>query len=175
MADPFLGEIRQVGFNFAPQNWALCNGQLLSIQQNTALFSLLGTNFGGDGRSTFALPNLQGQVALGMGQGAGLSSYSIGETVGSATVTLTVAQLGAHAHNAVADSGRANASQNTPVSGAWAKPATGDTPFSPSTPNVTLAANSTTPTGGGVPHNNLMPFLVVNFIIAMVGIFPIRS
>lgn len=175
MSDPYLGEIRQVGFNFAPQGWALCNGQLLSIAQNTALFSLLGTSFGGNGTTNFGLPNLQGQVALGMGQGTGLSPYSIGETVGESTVTLTVAQLGAHAHDAIADGGRGTGSQNSPVNDAWGKPATGDTPFSPSTPNVTLSPNSTTPTGGGGPHNNLMPFLVVNFVIAMVGIFPARS
>lgn len=177
MSDQYIGEIRQVGFNFAPQGWALCDGQLLAIRQNTALFSLLGTNFGGDGRTTFGLPDLQGRVALGMGQAPGLSPYSIGEAVGSASVTLTVAQLGPHAHDAIADVGRGGGvgSQAGPAGGAWARPGTGDSPFSPSTPDVAMSPDSTTPAGGSGPHDNLMPFLVVNYVIALVGIFPPRS
>ena len=149
MSDPYLGEIRPVGFNFAPVDWALCNGQTLSISQNTALFSLLGTSFGGNGTSTFALPNLQGNAALGMGQGPGLSSYPIGQAIGSATVTLAVPQLGAHNHPAMADSGRGlSANSNTPAGTAWASLASADFPYSSATPNVVLSANSTAPAGG---------------------------
>jgi microcystin-dependent protein len=175
MSDPFVGEIRPVGFNFPPVGWAFCNGQILSIAQNTALFSLLGTFYGGNGTSNFALPNLQGNVALGMGQGVGLSPYSIGEAVGSATVALGVAQLASHNHTAIADSGRGSATSNSPVNNAWAKAGAGDTPYSSATPNVTLSANSTTTAGGGGPHNNMMPYLTINFVIALQGIFPQRS
>ena len=175
MSDPYLGEIRPVGFNFAPVDWALCNGQTMAISQNTALFSLLGTNFGGNGTSTFALPNLQGNAALGMGQGTGLSSYFIGESVGSATVSLTVGQLATHNHTAMADSGRGSATYTTPVDNAWGKAAANDMPYSNATPNVTLSAASTTPAGGGAAHNNMMPFLAVTFVIALQGIFPERN
>jgi microcystin-dependent protein len=175
MSDQFIGEIRQVGFNFAPQGWALCNGQLMPIAQNTALFSLLGTNFGGNGTTTFGLPNLQGLVALGMGQGPGLSPYSIGNTVGAASITLNVPQLGPHNHPALAESGRAGATLGTPVGNAWGKSGVGDTPYSTAAHNVTMSQNSTASAGGGAPHNNLMPYLTVNFVIALVGIFPARS
>jgi microcystin-dependent protein len=176
MADPFLGEIRPVGFNFAPQGWALCNGQTLPIAQNTALYSLLGTSFGGNGTTTFALPNLQGSTALGMGSGPGLSPYSIGQAVGSATVTLPVSQLGSHNHPAMADGGRGpSANSNTPAGTSWASLASADFPYSSATPNVVLSANSTAPAGGNIPHNNLMPYLTINFVIALQGIYPPRS
>ena len=175
MSDQYVGEIRQVGFIFAPQGWALCNGQLMSIAQNTALFSLLGTNFGGDGRTTFGLPNLQGNLALGIGQGNGLSSYSIGDTVGSSSVTLTLSQMGVHNHPALAESGRAAATLGSPVNNAWGKSGVGDSPYSTATPNVTMSANATSVAGGGSAHNNLMPYLVINYIIALQGIYPPRS
>lgn len=175
MSDQFLGEIRPAGFNFAPQGWALCNGQILSIAQNTALFSLLGTNFGGDGRSNFGLPNLQGCAALGMGQGPGLTSYNIGEAVGSEAVTLTQVQMASHSHTPVADGGRVAATQATPVGDAWGKSGQNDTPYSSGPANVTMSQASTTPAGGNGAHNNMMPYLVINFVIALVGIFPPRS
>jgi microcystin-dependent protein len=175
MSDPFLGEIRPVGFNFAPSGWAACNGQTLPISQNTALFSLLGTNFGGNGSSTFALPNLQGSVALGMGQGAGLSNYPIGVSIGAATVTLDVGQLATHNHTAIADGGRSPATSNTPVGNAWGKAAAGDMPYSNATPTVVLSAESTVSAGGSEAHNNLMSYLTINFIIALQGIYPQRS
>ena len=175
MSDQFLGEIRPVPYNFAPLGWAFCNGQLLSISQNTALFSLLGTFYGGNGTSTFALPNLQGNVPLAMGSGPGLSPYSIGDVVGSATVTLTQGQMASHNHPALADGGRAAATLSTPVGNAWGKSGAGDNPYSMSPPNVPMSANSTTPAGGGAAHNNLMPYLTVNYIIALVGIFPSRG
>jgi microcystin-dependent protein len=175
MADQYLGEIRIVGFNFPPNGWALCNGQILPISQNTALFSLLGTFYGGDGKSNFALPNLQGNAALGFGQGAGLSLYSLGQTVGQQSVTLNVAQLGAHNHTPVAESGRGIASQATPVGNAWGKSGAGDTPYSSGPANVTMSAASTAAAGSGGAHNNMMPYLVVNYVIAMTGIYPPRS
>ncbi len=175
MADQFVGEIRPVGFNFAPVGWAFCNGQLMSISQNTALFSLLGTQFGGDGRSTFALPNLQGNVALGMGGGPGLSFYNMGDTVGAAAVTLSDGQLPAHNHPVLAEGGRTNATLNTPVGNAWGKSGTGDTPYSTGPPNVTMSSSATAPAGGGEPHNNMMPYVAINFVIALQGIFPARS
>ncbi len=175
MSDQFLGEIRPVGFNFAPLGWAMCDGQLLSISQNTALFSLLGTNFGGDGRTTFGLPNLQGSAALGMGNGTGLSPYNIGEPVGSATVSLTQGQMAAHSHTPIADAGRVSATQATPVGNAWGKSGQNDTPYSSGPPNVTMSPASTTPAGGSGQHNNMMPYLVINFVIAMQGIFPSRG
>jgi microcystin-dependent protein len=175
MSDQFLGEIRPVGFNFAPVGWALCNGQLLSISQNSALFSLLGTNFGGDGRTTFGLPNLQGMAALGMGQGPGLTDYPIGGTAGVATVTLNLGQLGPHVHTPVAEGGRIAATGNTPVGNAWGKSGQDDTPYSNATPNVTMSPASTTPAGGNGAHNNMMPYQVINFVIALVGIFPPRG
>jgi microcystin-dependent protein len=174
MANPFLGEIRPVPYNFAPFGWAFCNGQILSISQNTALFSLLGTNFGGNGTSTFGLPNLPGSVPLCMGQGPGLSLYNIGDVVGSATVTLSQGQMAAHNHPAIADSGRLSATLNTPVGNAWGKSGA-DTPYSSGAPNVTMSPNSTTPAGGGGAHNNLMPYLTINYIIALQGIYPQRS
>jgi microcystin-dependent protein len=175
MADQFLGEIRPVGFNFPPFGWAACDGQLLSISQNTALFSLLGTQFGGNGTSNFALPNLQGNVALGMGAGPGLLVYNMGDTVGTPTVTLTPAELGAHNHPVLADNARLNATLNTPVGNAWGKSGTGDTPYSAGPPNITMSSSATAPAGAGQPHNNLMPYVTINFVIALVGIFPPRS
>ncbi len=131
MTQPFLGEIRIVGFTFAPRGWAMCNGQILAISQNTALFSLLGTYYGGNGTSTFALPDIRGNVPIHQGQGAGLSSYVLGQMSG----------------------------EENPPGGA----------------NGAMAPNSISSVGGGVPHNNMQPYLVLNFIIAMQGIFPVRN
>ncbi len=168
---PFLGQVIPVPYNFAPQGWAFCNGQLLSIAQNTALFSLLGTYYGGDGRSTFGLPNLQGNVAIDAGQGSGLSLYDLGETGGSDSVTLTLNQLAAHTHGALAF-GRVG-DNNSPAGADWARPAT-DTPYGTSSPPGAMSSAATSPAGGNQPHENRQPYLVLNYIIALVGVFPSR-
>ncbi|MGH6811152.1 MAG: phage tail protein [Methylocella sp.] len=179
MAQPFLGQIFLVGFNFAPVGWALCNGQLLSISQNTALFSLLGTTYGGDGVTNFALPNLQGRVPVGMGQGPGLSPYVIGEQTGSETVTLTVGQMPSHSHGVAANNAGATASSpsgadlaQSVVTGRetvniYSKP--------PMTAPVTLDPATIQPSGGSQPHPNIQPVLAMNYIIALQGIFPSRQ
>jgi microcystin-dependent protein len=177
MADPFVAEIRIFPFNFAPKGWAFCDGQLLPISQNTALFSLLGTTYGGDGKSTFALPNLQGNAPMHPGQGPGLSLHDLGETGGSETVTLLTSEMPAHAHNV----GRARDAQGdsiTPVNSVWAQSAAGRGSAalyheSPATTKVNL--NSLQPTGGNLPHNNMQPYLALNFCIALQGVFPPRS
>ena len=172
MAEPFLGEISPVAFNFAPQGWALCNGQLLPINQNQALFSLLGTSFGGDGRTTFALPNLQGRVAINAGQGTGLSPYNLGDTGGADMVTLILSQLAEHSHGAL---GFGRAGDNKSPAGAdWARPVS-DTPYGTSLPAGAMSAAATSATGGGQPHENRQPYLVLNYVIALQGIFPSRS
>lgn len=172
MADPFIGEIRMAGFNFAPNGWARCEGQLLSIAQNTALFSLLGTQFGGNGQTTFALPDLRGRVPIQRGQGPGLSSYSIGEVVGSEQVTLTAAQIPGHSHGLVAARDGARSDQ---PSGNLLASGEADV-FSRDTGNpVAMAATAVAPTGGSQPHQNMQPYLCVNFIIALFGIFPPRN
>jgi len=169
---PFIGQVMPVPYNFAPQGWAFCNGQLLAISQNTALFSLLGTNYGGDGRTTFGLPNLQGSVAIDAGQGPGLSSYALGDTGGSDSVTLSLTQMAAHTHGALAF-GRGGDS-NSPSGADWAKPAT-DTPYGTSTPPGAMSASSTSSIGGGQPHENRQPYVVLNYVIALTGVFPPRQ
>jgi len=171
MANPFLGEIRMFAGNFAPLDWALCNGQLLPIAEYTALYNLLGTTYGGDGESTFALPNLQSRVPIHQGEGAGLSPYVIGENGGAETVTLTVAQIPAHTHPAQASS--AGSGSSDPTNNFWASsPATKQ--YSPGT-NAQMKSGAMGQTGGNQPHDNMLPFLVVNFIIALFGIFPSRN
>lgn len=172
MSDPFLGEIRMFGGSFAPRGWALCNGQLMSIAQNTALFSILGTTYGGNGQTTFALPNLQSRVPIHQGQGQGLSPYTLGQQAGSETVTLSVLQMPAHNH-------LVNASGDD--TGAASKPAgkvlgpTSANIYIPSPDGTVLNANAITATGGNQPHDNIQPYLVVTFIIALEGIFPSRN
>jgi microcystin-dependent protein len=176
MASPFLGEIRMVGFNFAPRNWALCNGQLLSITQNTALFSLLGTTYGGNGTTTFALPNLQSRVPIHAGQGPGLSPYVLGELNGVESVTLTPGQMPSHNHtvNAVASGGN----QANPAGGSLAIESTGtslDYANSSTTPTSPMNAAMISPAGSNQAHTNIQPVLCVNFVIALAGIFPSRN
>jgi microcystin-dependent protein len=171
-SQPFLGQVIPVPYNFAPQGWALCNGQILPISQNAALFSLLGNNFGGDGKSTFGLPNLQGRTPLVAGQGTGLSNYNVGQTGGSDSVTLNLNQLAAHSHGALAF-GRVG-DTNSPSGADWARPGT-DTPYGTSTPPGAMSATATSPFGGSQPHENRQPFLVLNYIIALQGIFPPRQ
>ena len=172
MAEPFLGEIRIVGFGFAPQGWALCNGQVLSIQQNTALFSLLGTQYGGDGVQTFALPNLQSRVPVHQGQGPGLTPYTIGEVTGAESVTLTQGQIPAHQHSVAPVSSDQAQDTNRP-GGAF--PTTGGIYASTQGGGAPMAPAVSSPTGGSQPHSNIQPLLVVNFVIALEGIFPSRS
>lgn len=173
MSEPFIAEIRIVGFNFAPRGWASCDGRLLPIAQNTALFSLLGTNYGGDGRTTFGLPNLSGRVPMHPGNGPGLSPHQLGELGGSETVALTNAQLPPHNHSAaVADT---NATSTSPQS---LLPATANNDTYQnrgSKTAATMSPPSIGATGGNVPHNNLQPSLAVNFVIALQGIYPSRS
>jgi microcystin-dependent protein len=176
MSEPFLSEIKIVSFNFAPQGWALCNGQLLSINQNQALFSLLGTTYGGNGSTTFALPDLRGRGPLHFGNGT-----TLGERAGSENVTLTTSQLPTHNHsttqptvNGVAGSGNST----DPTGRRWAG-LRRDAAYSNATPNTTLSngaiTGTTQATGGSQPHNNMAPFLVLNFVIAQQGIFPSQN
>jgi microcystin-dependent protein len=176
MADPFVAEIRIFAGNFAPTGWALCNGQLLPISQNTALFSLLGTTYGGDGKSTFALPNLQGSAPLQAGQGPGLSLRDLGETGGEQSVTLLQTEMPAHSHSAQGSTG---SNQTTPVGNSWASGAKlgGGNLYFPSTQasNVQMNPFGTSIAGGNLPHNNMPPYLGLTFIIALQGVFPPRT
>jgi microcystin-dependent protein len=171
--DPFVGEIRVVGFNFAPTGWAQCNGQLLPLSQNTALFSLLGTFYGGDGKSTFALPNLQGMAPLNWGQGPGLSNYDLGQSAGVQTVTLLQSEIPAHTHIASARNDPAELQAPAPDR-AMARSTNGFA-YLPSPPNVNLAPQVLSIVGGDQPHNNMQPVLTLNYIIALQGVFPPRS
>jgi microcystin-dependent protein len=177
MTDQFVGEIRTVGFNFAPQGWAVCNGQLLPINQNSALFSLLGTQYGGNGTTTFALPNLQARYPLhASGSGVGLSPTTVGQTGGVASVTISQATMPAHAHVPVAVGSPGNV--NTPSGTLWAEPHYGrglDHAYATGGGTAPMADSAFGMVGGGQAHNNLPPFLVVNFIIALIGIFPSRG
>ena len=166
MADNFVGEIRIVPFNFAPAGWAMCNGQIIPISQNTALFSLLGTFYGGDGQTNFALPNLQGSAPVMMG-----SQIGIGQSGGTETVTLTAEEMPAHTHTPNASSSAA--SQPSPVGNLWAQGAA--SAFSTGAPNSVMNPQSIVEAGVGNAHNNLQPYLVLNFIIALQGVFPTRS
>lgn len=170
-AEPFLGEIELVGFNFAPQGWATCDGQLLAINQFTALFSLLGTTYGGDGLSTFALPDLRGRAPIHMGQGPGLSPNVIGQTGGAESITLLATQMPAHAH--VMSASSSNGTTSTPTGGVPAKNASGVPSFAALPGNAAMGAMSTV--GGNQPHENRPPYLTMNYIIALQGIFPSRS
>lgn len=171
MAEAFVGEIRMLACNFPPRGWAFCNGQLLPISQNTALFSLLGTMYGGDGRSTFALPNLQAACAIGQGQGPGLTDRVVGESGGSATVSLLPTQIPAHAHTLMASS---SALTNDPSGASLANVASGASAYRIPGATTSMAAEALSPAGGSQPHNNRPPYLALNFCIALQGIFPPR-
>ena len=174
--DPFIGEIRMFGGNFAPVGWATCDGQLLPIQQYAAVFSLLGTTYGGNGTTNFALPDLRGRVPLHVGNGPGLSPYTLGEATGSEKVTLAQNQMPAHTHSANGSS--TSASQASPGGNVWASP--GDsgggagTGYANVAPNAPMAAAAIGVTGGNVPVPVIQPLLCVTFIIALQGIFPSR-
>jgi microcystin-dependent protein len=165
MSEPFLSEIKLVSFNFPPKGWALCNGQTLPINQNQALFALLGTTYGGNGQTTFQLPNLRGRVPIHMGAG-----HTLGEAAGTTSVTVNIQQLPTHLHFLSASS--SNANQPTP---GLALPASANNAYNGPASLTTLDPSSVTSIGGSQPHNNMMPYLVLNFIIALQGIFPSQN
>jgi microcystin-dependent protein len=172
MSEPFLGEIKMFAGNFAPQGFAFCDGQLLAISQNDALFSLLGTIYGGDGRTTFGLPDLRGRLPIHMGSGPGLSPRTIGSRSGSETVTLTAANLPSHSHGfAGSDSGADSKNPKQRVPATAAEAAYGPNVDAPST----MKSNALGQTGGGQSHSNVQPFQCINFIIALFGVFPSRN
>jgi microcystin-dependent protein len=172
MADPFVAEIRIFPFFFAPKGWAFCDGQLLPLSQNTALFSLLGTTYGGNGQSNFALPNMQGNVPMHPGQGPGLPLYDLGQTGGSETVTLLESEMPAHSHSYMGSQGDA---LSRTASGQLVANMAGVNGYATPGPVVTMAPQALTPAGGSLPHNNMMPYLTLNFCIAMQGVFPPRT
>ncbi|MEO8624259.1 MAG: tail fiber protein [bacterium] len=174
MSDQFVAEIRIFPFNFPPKGWAFCDGQLMPISQNTALFSLLGTTYGGDGKSTFALPDLQGSIPMQPGQGQGLSLRDLGEQSGVETITLLQTEMPVHTHQMMADSLDAS-DLNTPAPLRILALSTGVAAYQTSNSNVgAMAFQALPPAGGGLPHNNLQPYLTLNFCIALQGIFPAR-
>jgi microcystin-dependent protein len=175
MAQPFVGQIISVGFSFAPVGWQMCDGTLLPISEYEALYSLLGTTYGGNGTSTFAVPDLRGRAPLCMGQGSGLPNYIQGQIAGSESVTLIANQVGAHSHSLLAST--KNGSATNPASGL----ALGQNPVStvpvygPSSTNVALAGSSIGNSVGGVPHENRQPYLTINYIISLFGVYPSQS
>ncbi|MEH6832181.1 MAG: tail fiber protein [Sulfitobacter sp.] len=176
MSEPFIGEIRMVGFNFAPRGWATCDGQLIPISQNQSMFSLLGTIYGGDGRTTFGLPELRGRTPMHHGTGPGRVSRRMGEQAGQETVTLTTSQMPSHTHTATM---RAEGRPGNVATPAGNIIAAGSNIFRANAPveDVSMDAGSVlvAPTGSGHPHDNMAPFQVVNFVIAMLGLYPSRS
>jgi microcystin-dependent protein len=172
VSEPFVGEIRMFGFNFPPQGWALCDGQLLSISQNAALFSLLGTTYGGDGESTFALPDLRSRVPVSQGQGDGLSSYAEGQAGGTETVTLAAAQMPAHTHAVSASS--SPAASERPAGRVLARSPDHSYIPEPDTDTV-MNAKMIGAAGNSQPHDNIQPYLALNFCIALQGVFPARE
>jgi microcystin-dependent protein len=173
MANPFLAEIRVFAFGFAPRGWATCSGQILPISQNTALFSLLGTTYGGDGRSNFALPNLNGRVPMHPGQGPGLQPRYLGEQTGEPAVTLLEAEIPSHNHRVAARTGRGK-NKNTPEPGIALADSQGNFAFGPVEKEVNTNPTTLKPNGGGLPHNNMMPYLALNYCIALQGVYPQR-
>jgi microcystin-dependent protein len=170
MAEPYIGEIRMVGFNFAPVGYALCNGQLLAISQNTALFAIIGTTYGGDGVTTFALPNLQSRAPIHVGQGGGLSSYVEGQSGGTENVTLLTTQMPQHSHTPVANAtgvDQASPANNFCGNSQQSNYASSD--------GVAMATGAVGQTGNSQPHNNIQPYLAITFVIALQGVFPSRN
>lgn len=169
MSQPFIGEIRMFAGNFAPVGWAFCNGAVIPISENDALFNLIGTTYGGDGQNTFALPNLQSRVPVHVGPG-----FALGQSGGAETVTLTTSQIPAHSHVPLCNSGPGN--QQGPDNGFWAEPSTGLI-YAAVPPAASLAMNAAAigSAGGSQPHDNMIPFLVINFIISLFGVFPSQS
>lgn len=172
MGNPFVGEIRMFGGNFAPVGWALCQGQTMSIAENDVLFALIGTTYGGDGQQTFNLPNLASRVPVHQGQGGGLANYVMGEQTGTESVTLTLNQIPSHNHTVQANAGGANGAN--PAGMVLASGASGP-PWFAGAAAVSLAPNALGMDGGNQPHDNMVPFLVINFIISLFGIFPTQN
>jgi microcystin-dependent protein len=168
--EPFLGQLMLVPYNFAPQGWAFCNGQILPISQNSALFSLLGTTYGGNGQTTFALPDLRGRVAISAGQGPGLQNYSLGEAAGSEAVTLLSTQMPAHTHLVGASTGSAQATPDNAFPGS-----DGSTQIYDMAASTTMSPQMIQPAGGSQPHENRQPYLAFKYIIALVGFYPSRG
>jgi len=173
--DPFVAEIRIFPFNFAPKGWAFCDGQILPLSQNTALFSLLGTTYGGDGKSNFALPNMQGNVPMHPGQGPGLSLHDLGETGGSETVSLLESEIPSHSHTMMSLPAPGN--RTAPGGNSIARVSGTTGPFLPpaGAALVSMSDNAVAPAGGDQPHNNLQPYLTLNFCIALQGVYPPRT
>jgi microcystin-dependent protein len=173
MSSPYVGEIRMFGGNFAPAGWAFCSGQLMPISENETLFQLIGTTYGGDGQETFGIPDLQGRMPIHMGQGPGLSqNYQIGEKAGSEQVTISLNQLPTHNHSWLASNDPSNSL--IPTSNMVSTPLN-ITPYFSGAASVPLNAQSLQPIGGSQPHDNMMPYLVVSFIISLFGIFPSQT
>ena len=170
MAQPYVGEIRMFGGNFAPAGWMLCDGQLLPISENETLFQLIGTTYGGDGESTFALPNLQSRVPIHLGQGKDGVTYQLAEASGTESVTLTTQQMPSHTHPFTGST--SNGTQTNPGGNVIAGSLSSVQPYIDDVTTVALNGNSVTPTGGSQPHENCQPFLCINFIISLFGIFP---
>ncbi len=178
MSEPFIGQIQMFGGNFAPRGWAFCDGSLLPIAQNTALFSILGTIYGGDGRTTFALPDLRGRAAMHAGNGAGLTNRPLGQRSGTETNTLNEANLPSHTHTAAANCLSAAGNANTAAGNVWSGDAGNQSAtYSNSAPNGTMKDGAVTlqNSGGNQPINNMQPYQVVNYIIALTGLFPSRN
>ena len=175
MSEPFLAEIKMFAGNFAPRNYALCNGQLLPISQNTALFSLLGTMYGGNGQTTFGLPDLRGRAPMHQGQGPGLTDRVVGENGGEPSVSVIISEMPSHTHGAMGVAVAGDVA--TPANTTWASSAGGRTapPLYQSASNTTMNPQAVGIAGGSQPHNNLQPYLTINFIIATAGIFPARN
>ena len=177
MTTGFIAEIRMFAGNFAPRSWAFCQGQILSIAQNTALFSLLGTTYGGNGQTTFALPDFRGRVAVGTGQGPGLPSVTLGEVSGEPTHTLIVTEMPAHNHAGQANAVAAAGNSTSPAGATWASSSSRDAVYSSTAPSTPMAPNTVTVgiAGSSQPHNNMQPYLGMNYIICLFGIFPSRN
>ena len=175
MSEPFLSKIRMFGFNYAPRGWAMCDGQLLPINQNQALYSLLGTMYGGDGRTTFALPDLRGRTSNHTGQGAGLSNYQQGQRIGVESVALSTAQIPNHTHGLKASGDDQNAASSPTNNYPAAAPAAFGVKMYHNTSEGSFAPGAVSNSGGGLAHNNMQPTLVITFCIALQGTFPPRN
>ena len=168
MSSPFIGEIRMFGGNFAPAGWAFCDGSLIPISENDALFNLIGTTYGGDGQNTFALPDLRSRIPVHVGPG-----FALGQSGGVESVTLTTSQIPAHSH--VPQSFSTGGNQNTPAAGVWALSSAGSAYAANTAPTLPMSPDACGSAGGSQPHDNMVPFLVINFILSLFGIFPSQT